>query len=40
MSPTEYTFSESVMNGCKKAKKKVQVQTPTKDPESQKLCLG
>ena len=41
VSPTEYTFSESFMNGrCKKTKSRVQVQTPTKDPESQMLGLG
>jgi hypothetical protein len=40
MSPTEYSFSKSFMNGCKKTKTRIQVQTPTKDLESQKLGLG
>jgi len=40
VSPTKDTFSESFLNGCEKTKTRIQVQTPAKDPESQKLGLG
>ena len=39
MSPTKYMFGKSFMNGGEKAKTRVLVQTPTNDPESQKLGL-